>query len=121
MVTQEAAVETYFASMPERMREALLDLRKTIRAAAPEATEVMSYGVPTFKYQGSLVSMGAAKNHCAFYVMSPAVMEAHSEELKAYDTSKGTIRFSPDDPLPDELVTKLVKARIAQNESKKSK
>ena len=107
-------VDEYLARVPDEMRPALEALRKTIRAAAPGATEVISYQVPTFKLNGSLVSFGAAKSHCAFYVMSPAVMEAHKDDLKGYDTSKGTVRFTPDRPLPAALVTKLVKARIAE-------
>lgn len=98
-------------------RRALQQLRETIRSAAPGATEALSYGVPAFKHHGSLVSFGAAKNHCAFYVQSPAVMEAHADELAGYDTSKGTIRFTPDEPLPSTLVKKLVKARMKENES----
>ena len=77
--------------------------------------EGIGYGVPAFKYRGRpLVSFGAAKSHCAFYVQSPAVMDAHKDDLAGYDTSKGTIRFVPDTPLPDELVTKLVRARMAE-------
>ena len=64
-----------------------------------------------------LVSFGAGKHHCAFYVQSPAVMEAHRDELASLDTSKGTIRFSPDVPLPEGLVTKLVKARMTETEA----
>lgn len=74
-----------------------------------------------FKLQGPLVSFGAATNHCSFYVQSPAVMEAHKDELKAYDTSKGTIRFPADKPLPAALVKKLVKARIEENLARAAK
>jgi uncharacterized protein YdhG (YjbR/CyaY superfamily) len=72
--------------------------------------------VPMFRLDGrNLVSFGAAKSHCSFYVQSPAVMAAHAEELKGYDTAKGTVRFTPHKPLPAELVRKLVEARIAEN------
>jgi len=112
------SIDDFLASLPEDQRAALEDLRRTIRAAAPEATELINYGVPAFKLNGRpLVSMGAAKGHCSFYVQSPAVMEAHAAELKGYDTTKGTVHFTPDKPIPPALVTKLVKARISEASS----
>lgn len=114
-------IDEYLSTMSEESRVALEKLRKTIASAAPKATEGISYGVPTFKHLGPLVGFGSAKKHCALYVMSPTVMEAHKEELESYDTSKGTIRFSPDNPLPAALVRKLVKARIAENEARKAR
>lgn len=111
-------MDGFLAMVPEETRVALEKLRKTIRAAAPQATETIGYGVPMFKYQGRpLVSFGAGKNHCSFYVMSPEVMRAHAAELKVHDTSAGTIRFQPAKPLPAALVKKLVKARIAEIET----
>lgn len=86
-------VDEYLAALPEEARATLEKLRQTIKAAAPKAAEVISYQIPTFKYHGPLVSFAASKNHCAFYVMSPSVMDTHKEELKPYDTAKGTIRF----------------------------
>jgi uncharacterized protein YdhG (YjbR/CyaY superfamily) len=110
-------MDEFLAMVPEETRRALEKLRKTIRAAAPDATETIGYGVPMFKHQGRpLVSFGTGKNHCAFYVMSPAVMREHAAELKGYDTSAGTIRFQAAKPLPAALVKKLVKARIAEIE-----
>ena len=80
--------------------------------------EGIGYGVPAFKYRGRpLVSFGAGKNHCSFYVQSPAVLEAHRGKLAGYDTSKGTIRFPPDRPLPAELVATLVQARVAETDA----
>ncbi len=114
-------VDEYLSDVPDESRAALEKLRKTIRSAAPQAEEGISYGVPTFKHLGGLVGFGAAKTHCGFYVMSPAVMEAHKDELGAYDTSKGSIRFPFNKPLPAALVRKLVKARIAENEVRKAK
>ena len=111
-------VDNVLAELPEDARTALAALRRTIAAAAPEAVESISYGVPAFKYRGRpLVSFGAAKNHCSFYVQSPAVMEAHRDELASYDTSKGTLRFAPGAPPPDALVTKLVQARMAETDA----
>ena len=90
-------------------------LRKTIKSAAPKAEECISYGIAAFRLNGMLVGFGATAKHCAFYLMSGSMVEAHQNELKDYDTSKGTIRFSADKPLPAALVRKLVKARIAEN------
>lgn len=116
--TPSAEVDAFLAALPEDAQMALERLRQTIRAAAPTAVETISYGVPAFKYRGRpLVSFGAGKAHCAFYVQSPAVMDSHAAELASYDTSKGTVRFSPGEPLPSALVTKLVEARIAETDA----
>jgi len=107
-------VDEYLAALPEDQHAALEKLRKAITAAAPEAEECISYQLPAFRLNGRmLVWFGATPKHCAFY--PGAVVEAHQDELKDYDTSKGTIRFQPDHPLPATLVRKLVKARIAEN------
>lgn len=108
-------VDDYLAAVRPDARASLLKLRKAIAAAAPEATEGISYQVPTFKQDGHpLVSYGAATSHLAFYVQSPSLMRAHAAELKGYAVGKGCIQFPPDEPLPTALVTKLVKARIAE-------
>jgi uncharacterized protein YdhG (YjbR/CyaY superfamily) len=112
-------VDEYLAAVPEKQRVTLEKLRKTIKSAAPEASEAISYRIPTFKYQGDLVGFAAFKNHCSFFVMSPSVIKAHKDELKAYKTAPGTIRFPSDKPLPLALVRKLVKARIDENEGRK--
>jgi uncharacterized protein YdhG (YjbR/CyaY superfamily) len=110
-------VDDYLATVPAHARPALERLRKTIKAAAPDASEVISYQIPAYKLNGKLlVSIGAYASHCAFYVMSPEVMRAHAAELVKYDVGKGSIRFPADQPLPDALVTKLVKARILENQ-----
>jgi uncharacterized protein YdhG (YjbR/CyaY superfamily) len=109
-------VDDYLRPLPENVRTTLEKLRQAIRGAAPQAEEVISYGVPSFKYNGGLVGFGAASKHCAFYVMSPAVMKAFEDELKGYDTSPGAVRFPHDKPLPAALVKRLVKARIKENE-----
>ena len=111
-------VDEYLARVPEEARGALEKLRETIRAAVPEATEVISYGIPTFKLHGrSLVWYAAFKKHCSFFPLSSAMREAHGKELERYDSSKGTLRFPPNKPLPATLVRKLVKIRIAENEA----
>jgi uncharacterized protein YdhG (YjbR/CyaY superfamily) len=113
-------VEKYLAAVPEPARSTLNKIRAAIRSAVPpEATEAISYGMPSFRYKGPLVGFAAFPNHCGFYPMNPAVIEAFKEELKGFETSKGTIRFPVDKPLSAALVKKLVKARIAENELKK--
>jgi uncharacterized protein YdhG (YjbR/CyaY superfamily) len=108
-------VDEYLASLPDDQRAALERLRQAIRAAAPKAEECISYGIPTFRLDGRmLVSFGVAKNHCAFYPGAFPI-EAHKDELQDYDTSKGTIRFPADEPLPVALVRKIVKSRIAEH------
>ncbi len=95
-------------------------VRAAIRSAVPpEATEAISYGMPAFKYKGVLVWFAAFSNHCSLFPGS-SVIEAFKNELKGFSTSKGTIHFPVDKPLPAALVKKLVKARVAQNEQKKS-
>ncbi|HEY0610628.1 MAG TPA: DUF1801 domain-containing protein [Chitinophaga sp.] len=108
-------VDNYFQSLPADMRKALEQLRQVIRSVAPGAEEVLSYGIPSFKLNGMLVGLGAAKNHCGFYVMSAGLMKTFKAELAPYDTATATIRFSPDKPLPVALVKKLVAARIKEN------
>jgi uncharacterized protein YdhG (YjbR/CyaY superfamily) len=111
-----ATVDEYLAGVPKDARVILEKLRQTIRAAAPQAVEVISYQMPMFKHHGMLVGFAAFKDHCSFFPGS-GVMEAYEEELKNYKTSKGTIRFTIEKPLPATLVKKLVKARIKHNEA----
>jgi uncharacterized protein YdhG (YjbR/CyaY superfamily) len=106
--------DDYLAAVSDEKRAALETLRKTIKAAAPEAEECISYQLPAFRLNGKfLVAYGAAANHCSFY--SGSVLGALKDELKDYDTSKGTIRFPANRPLPSALVRKLVKLRIVEN------
>ena len=113
-------VDDYLAAVPEDVRAALAKLRKTIKAAAPKANEVISYQIPAYKHHGLLVGFAASKDHCTFHIMSVKVTSAHAAELKGYKLGKASIRFAPDKPLPAALVTKLTKARIAENESGRS-
>lgn len=115
-------IDEYLAGVPEPARTTLNKVRAVIRSAVPpEATEAISYGMPAFKYKGSLVAFAAFSNHCSFFPMSLSVIEAFKNELKPFQTSKGTLQFPVDKPLPAALVKKLVKARIAQNELKKKR
>ena len=119
--TASATVDEYMAALPSDARAALAGLRRTIKAAAPMATEVISYRIPAYKHHGLLVGFAALPNHCTFHVMSPSVMRAYAAELEAYEVGKGSIRFSANKPLPAALVTKLVKARIAENEKRRTR
>ena len=115
-------VESYLAGCPEPHRTTLKKLRATIRSVAPkETTEAISYGIPTFKYKGGLVAYAAFKAHCSFFPMSGRLVEDFADDLKLYRTSKGTIQFPVDTPLPPALVKKMVKARIFQNDLKSPK
>jgi uncharacterized protein YdhG (YjbR/CyaY superfamily) len=112
-VSKPKTFNGYLANLSAEKRQALQKLRKAIRSAAPELKECVSYGVPAFRLNGKfLVAMAAATNHCSFYPGS--TLQAFKKDLKGYDTSKGTIRFQPDKPLPATLVRKIVRARIAQ-------
>lgn len=113
-----ASVDAYLAALPPAERAALTTLRKVIQAAAPKATEVISYQVPTFKHCGALVAFSASPKHCALHLMSPPLMRSLAAELAAYDVGTATIRFTVDEPLPASLVKKLVRARIAENEAR---
>ena len=112
------SVAAYLRTVPPAQRAALQRLRKTIRAAAPKATEVISYGIPMFKHHGMLVGYAAFQEYGSLF-MSTALPQAFKKALAPYQTSKGTIRFTVDKPLPAALVRKLVQARVAQNEAKR--
>jgi uncharacterized protein YdhG (YjbR/CyaY superfamily) len=113
--TQPDTVDAYLAALPADQRAALETLMAQIEKAAPEAERVMAYGLPSYRLHGALVSVGAAKAHCAFYGMSATMFEEFGEELAAFSTSKGTVRFTPDKPIPARLTARMVKARIAEN------
>ncbi len=117
MTGKPKTIDEYLAALSDDKRAALEKLRKAIQAAAPKAEECISYQLPAFRQNRMLVAFGATAKHCAFYLMSSSIVEAHTDELTGYDTSKGTIRFQADKPLPAALVRKLVKARIAENEA----
>jgi len=111
-------VDEYLARVPEPARSTLNKMRAAIRSAVPpEATETISYRIPAFKYKGVLVWFAAFSDHCSLFPTA-SIVEAFKNELKGFSTSKGTIHFPTDKPLPTALVKKLVKARVAQNENK---
>jgi uncharacterized protein YdhG (YjbR/CyaY superfamily) len=116
MADKPKTIDEYLRALSNDKRVALQKLRKTIRAAAPKAEECISYQIPAFRLNGRmLVGFAATANHCAFYPMSSSTVESYKEELKGFKTSKGTIRFQADKPLPTALVRRLVKSRIAEN------
>ena len=117
MPAKPKTIDEYLAALPDRQRNPLEKLRKTIKATAPTAEESISYGLCAFRQNGMLVGFGATPNHCAFYLMSASTLKPFLGDLKSYDLSKGTIRFQPEKPLPVALVRKLVKARLAENDA----
>jgi uncharacterized protein YdhG (YjbR/CyaY superfamily) len=122
MAAKPRTVDECLAAASNDQRAALEKLRKTIQAAAPKAEECISYGLAAFRLDGKpIAGFGAAANHCAYYPMSGSIVDAFKDELKDYETSKGAIRFQTDKPLPVALVRKLVKARIAEIESRRGK
>ena len=114
-------VGEYIAGVPKEARSALKKLRKDIRAAAPKAAEVISYQIPTYKQNGMLIAFAAFTSHCSIFPATRKLQSKFKEELKKFDVSGSTIRFQPGRPLSTALVRKLVKARIAENESRKKK
>ena len=120
MRAKATTVDEYLARLSDDTRAALERLRKTIRSAAPNADECVSYGICAFRQNGMLVGFGATPRHCAFYVMSATLLDGYGDEIAGYQTGKGTIRFQPGTPLPAALVRKLVKARLAENSARAS-
>lgn len=115
-------VDEYLATVPEPARSTLKKVRAVIRSAVPaEATEAITYRIPTVKYHGSLVAYAAFSKHCSLFPMSGSVIEAFKNELKAFHTSKGTLQFPLDKPLPAALLKKIVKLRVLQNKLKKKR
>lgn len=111
-------VDEYLAMQPGPVREMLEQLRQTILKAAPGAEELISYGMPGYKLNGPLVYFGAFKKHCSFFPGSGSLLNEFAEELKEFTTSKGTLQFTVDKPLPKALATRMVKLRVKQNLSK---
>ncbi|HEY6372339.1 MAG TPA: DUF1801 domain-containing protein [Candidatus Sulfotelmatobacter sp.] len=110
------SVDEYLAGVPEPAQSTLKHIRAVIRSVVPkETTEVISYGIPMFKFNGMLVGYAAFKQHCSLFPTGSSVLDQLENELKGYRTSKGTIQFPSDKPLPDALVKKIVKARVKEN------
>jgi uncharacterized protein YdhG (YjbR/CyaY superfamily) len=117
------SIDEYIATFPENVQAALQKVRATIKAAAPDATEKISYQMPTFYLKGNLVYFAAWKNHIGFYPI-PSGMAAFEEELSQFERTKGGVQFPLDKPMPLDLITRIVEFRVAENlkkaETKKS-
>jgi uncharacterized protein YdhG (YjbR/CyaY superfamily) len=115
-----AAVDRYIEAQPEHVRERLTELRRTIARAAPEASEKISYGVPTFDLHGNLVHFAAFRNHIGFYP-TPSGIQAFENELQRYKHAKGSVQFPMAEPLPLDLVARIVQFRVKENAAKPGK
>jgi len=107
-------IDQYIAGFPTDIQEKLHAMRATIHAAAPEATEKISYGMPTFYQQGNVVHFAAFKNHIGFFP-APSGIERFAQEIGPYQTSKGTLQFPLTQPIPFDLVTKITEFRVQEN------
>lgn len=110
-------IDTYIAGYPEEVQAILQEIRRTIHETAPEATEAISYGMPTFKLHGNLVHFGAFKSHIGFYPV-PSGMEAFQEELAAYKQGKGSVQFPLNKPMPLDLIRRIVEFRVQESQAK---
>jgi uncharacterized protein YdhG (YjbR/CyaY superfamily) len=118
---QEApqTIDAYIAGFPEDVQAILQQVRRTIHEAAPEATEAISYQMPTFKLHGNLVHFGAFKNHIGFYPV-PSGMAAFEEELAAYKQGKGSVQFPLNKPMPLDLIRRIVEFRVQESKAAKA-
>ncbi|KTB48914.1 hypothetical protein DD509_08195 [Dehalogenimonas alkenigignens] len=112
-----ATIDEFVRGFPAATQEILKKLRRLIGKLAPEATEAIVYGIPTFRLNGNLVHFSALKNHIGFYP-TPSAIEAFKEELKAYATSKGAVQFPLDQPIPYDLIERMVQFRVSEQRKK---
>ena len=117
MKTSSKTIDDYIADFPPAVQEILQTIRATVREAAPEATEAISYQMPTFKLHGNLVHFAGYKNHIGFYPV-PTGIEAFKEELSVYKQGKGSVQFPLDQPMPYDLIRRIVVFRVAENVAK---
>lgn len=115
--TTSPEVDAFLAALPEAQRAALQALREELHRLVPEATEAISYGVPTLIHYGPLLGLGATKAQCSLYVMRPPLVASLRAAIAPRQASGGTIHFAPDDPLPPEIIERIVKARVFENEA----
>jgi uncharacterized protein YdhG (YjbR/CyaY superfamily) len=121
-VERPSGVEAYLAGLPAEKRAPLEELRRVIRAAAPEAEEAVVYQMPGFRVHGrALVGYAAFKDHCSFFPMSGALVDAFAAELQGFETTKGSIHFTQQRPLPAALVARIVRARVAEIRERKAR
>ena len=112
-------IDHYLDKVPEPFRDLLRHVRVVVRRAAPDAEEIITYSMPGIGQNGPVVSYCAHKRHCSFYPMGALVLNDFSDEIAPWRTSKGTLQFTPDNPLPDRLIRKIVAARVAANAAKR--
>jgi uncharacterized protein YdhG (YjbR/CyaY superfamily) len=116
-VAHQTPVDDYLASLPPAQRDALRRVREAVARVAPDAVETISYGMPAFKLNGRfLVSFAGWKAHCSIYPLTDTFLSAHEDELKGYRRTKGSLHFTPEAPLPEALLERLVLARRADLE-----
>lgn len=115
---QFETIDEYIATFPKNVQEILQKLRQTIKDSAPNAKETISYQIPTFKLNGNLVNFAAYENHIGFYP-TPSALKEFKKELSQYDIGKGTIKLPIDEPIPIDLIKRLVKFRVNENLAKK--
>ncbi|HET6380771.1 MAG TPA: DUF1801 domain-containing protein [candidate division Zixibacteria bacterium] len=114
-MTRPQSVDEYLAAVPQPQRDALERLRRVIMAAVPEAVETIAYDMPAYRLNGRfLLSFAASKRHLSLYPWSERMVEELGEPLRSHLSGRGTIRFTPEDPLPDELVRGIVRIRLAE-------
>lgn len=116
---QFKTIDEYVALFPENVQDILEKIRQTIKESAPKAEEAIIYGIPTFKLDGNLVHFGTFKNHIGFYP-TPSAIKFFKKELSSYKQSKGAVQFQMNEPIPFEIIKKIVKFRVKENLSKKS-
>jgi uncharacterized protein YdhG (YjbR/CyaY superfamily) len=119
-VMKATSVDKYFASLPRNARPALKRLRRTIRSIVPEATEVISYGMPTFKLDRMIVAYAAFQGHYSLFPLSSTLLDRYQRDAGRFRSSKGTLQFAYDEPLPESLVRKIVNARVKELREKRS-
>ncbi|AYL97467.1 iron chaperone [Mucilaginibacter celer] len=120
MQNPKETIDEYIADFPDEVQQKLQQVRATIKAAAPDAVEAIKYAIPTFILNGNLVHFGGFKNHIGFYP-APQGLEEFKEELSGYKGAKGSVQFPLNEPLPLDLITKIVKFRVQKNLEKVKK
>lgn len=115
--TTAKTIDGYLAALKPEDRKALEAVRRTIRAAAPQATEFISYGIPAYRHNGNLVSFAAFKNHLTLFA-GRAINKKFAKDLKRFEQTKGGIHFTPETPIPAALITRIVKSRARENETR---
>jgi len=116
-MADDSPIDAYLAKLPEDQRAALERLRKQVVRLVPDAVETISYGIPTFKLNGTaLLWFAGWKAHCSIYPLTDTFLAAHADELKGFRRTKGSLHFTPDAPLPTALLEQLIRARVADLE-----